>query len=104
MLDNLIENAFLEMGVRMPEEIAASGQVISDNWKLLIRLSAESGTLPYGLTEREMEVATLAAKGMSNKEIASKLFITEATVKFHLRTVFAKLGIDRRSKLAGIIE
>lgn len=104
MLGNLIEKAFSELGERMPEEIASSGEVMGDNWKLLIRLSSESGTLPYGLTEREMEVATLAAKGMSNKEIASKLFITEATVKFHLHTVFSKLGIDRRGKLAGILE
>jgi len=104
MLGGLIEKAFSELDKRMPEEIATSGQMIGDNWKLLIRLSSESGTLPYGLTEREMEVATLAAKGMRNKEIASALFITEATVKFHLRIAFSKLGIDRRSKLAGIIE
>ncbi|HBV99408.1 MAG: hypothetical protein JL50_13255 [Peptococcaceae bacterium BICA1-7] len=104
MLGGLVENAFSELGERMPEEIAASGQLIGDNWKLLIRLSSESGTLPYGLTEREMEVATLAAKGLSNREIASALFISEATVRFHLRSVFSKLGIDRRSKLAGILE
>jgi len=104
MLGGLVENAFSELGVSMPEEIATDGQIIGDNWKLLIRLSSESGALPYGMTEREMEVATLAAKGMSNKEIASMLFISETTVKFHLRTVFSKLGINRRSKLAGIIE
>lgn len=104
MLGGLIERAFSELGERMPEEIAENGQVMGDNWKLLIRLSSESGALPYGLTEREMEVATLAAKGMSNKEIASTLFISETTVKFHLRTVFSKLGIDRRSKLAGVLE
>jgi LuxR family maltose regulon positive regulatory protein len=104
MLGGLVENAFSELGERMPEEIATGGQLIGDNWKLLIRLSSESGTLPHGLTEREMEVATLAAKGMSNKEIASALFISESTVRFHLRSVFSKLGIDRRSKLAGIID
>ncbi len=104
MLGNLVEKAFLEMGKKMPEEIAEGGQIMADNWKLLIRLSSESGMLPYDLTEREMEVATLAAKGMSNKEIASVLYITETTVKFHLRNVFSKLGINRRSKLANIIE
>ena len=104
ILGGLIEKAFSELGESMPKEITTSGQVIGDNWKLLIRLSSESGTLPHGLTEREMEVATLAAKGMRNKEIASALFISEATVKFHLRTVFSKLGIDRRGKLADILE
>jgi LuxR family maltose regulon positive regulatory protein len=104
MLGGLVENAFSELGETMPEEIHINGQVIADNWKLLIRLISESNFLPHGLTEREMEVATLAAKGLSNREIASKLFISEATVKYHLRNVFSKLDIDRRSKLAGILE
>ncbi|WP_170138088.1 LuxR C-terminal-related transcriptional regulator [Anaerobacterium chartisolvens] len=104
VLGGLVEKAFYEQNEKMPEEIAESGQIIGDNWKLLIRLSSESNVLPYGLTEREMEVATLAAKGMSNKEISSVLYITEATVKFHLRTVFSKLGIDRRSKLSRLLE
>lgn len=104
VLGGLVEKAFSERNEKMPAEIAENGQIIGDNWKLLIRLSSESNVLPYGLTEREMEVATLAAKGLSNKEIAAAMYITEATVKFHLRTVFSKLGIDRRSKLAGILE
>lgn len=103
-LDGLVEKVFFELGENVPMEITSSSQIIGDNWKLLIRLSSESRTLPHGLSEREMEVATLAAKGMSNKEIASALFISETTVKFHLRSVFAKLGIDRRGKLAGILE
>ncbi len=104
VLGGLIEAAFLELGIEMPPQIIENEQLIGKNWKLLIRLSSESGVLPYGLTEREMDVATLAAKGMSNKEIATVLYITEATVKFHLRTVFSKLGIERRSKLARMIE
>ncbi|MCF8012403.1 MAG: LuxR C-terminal-related transcriptional regulator [Clostridiales bacterium] len=104
MLGNLVKKAFFELGEGMPEEIAANAQIIADNWKLVIRIISESDNLPYGLTKRELEVATLAAKGMSNKEIAANLFISEATVKFHLRAVFSKLDIDRRSKLAGILE
>lgn len=52
------------------------------------------------LTQREHEVARLAAAGMSNSEIAEKLVISESTVRTHLRTVFQKLDIDRRTKLA----
>lgn len=104
VLGGLVEKVFSERNEEIPEKIVESSQIIGDNWKLLIRLSSESNVLPYGLTEREMEVATLAAKGMSNKEIASELYITEATVKFHLRTVFSKLGIDRRSKLLRMLE
>jgi len=57
--------------------------------------------LPGSLTAREREVAELAAKGLRNSEIAKKLMVTENTVRFHLRSIFQKLDIDRRAKLAG---
>ncbi|NLJ77580.1 MAG: hypothetical protein GX325_10055 [Peptococcaceae bacterium] len=102
-LDDLVEKAFYTRGEEMPEEVVTEGQVIDDNWKVLIRYASESNNSPYNLTERETEVATLAAKGLSNKEIGLQLFISESTVKYHLRTVFSKLGIDRRSKLPGLL-
>lgn len=104
ILGGLMEQVLDALGEKIPEDKTAPGQIFGDNWKTAIRLIAESQNLPYGLTEKEMEVASLAAKGFSNKEIAAKLFVSEATVKFHLRTVFSKLDIDRRSKLAGILE
>ncbi len=52
------------------------------------------------LSEREREVARLAAGGLSNAEIAMKLYISEITVKKHLSAVFDKLGLKRRSQLA----
>ena len=57
-------------------------------------------TLPLDLTAREKEVAILASKGLQNAEISEKLMITENTVKYHLRSIFQKLDIDRRNKLA----
>ena len=45
------------------------------------------------LTPREVEVARLAAKGQSNKEIAHSLGITEGTIKVHLNAIFRKLGV-----------
>ena len=51
------------------------------------------------LTQREREVAELAAKGLRNQEIAEKLYISENTVKHHLKIAFQKMNIDRRSKL-----
>ncbi len=56
--------------------------------------------LPSTLTRREYEIAVLAASGLHNNEIAKKLMISETTVRTHLRNVFQKLLIDRRSKLA----
>lgn len=57
-----------------------------------------------GLSEREREVALLAAEGLRNKEIAQKLFISEETVKSHIRSIFNKTNIDRRSKLVDLLK
>lgn len=55
------------------------------------------------LTDREMQVARLAAQGMRNKEISQKLHITEGTVKNHMKIIFQKMGIDRRSELIKLL-
>lgn len=52
------------------------------------------------LTSRELEVLQLIVKGLANKEIASTLFIAEATVKTHLKTLFQKLGVNLRTEAA----
>ncbi len=51
------------------------------------------------LTDREDEVARLAAEGLRNNEIAERLCISEYTVKQHLKNAFRKMNIDRRSRL-----
>lgn len=52
------------------------------------------------LTPRELEILQLIVKGLANKEIASTLFISEATVKTHLKTLFHKLGVNLRTEAA----
>jgi DNA-binding NarL/FixJ family response regulator len=54
--------------------------------------------LPDGLTEREAEVLQLIATGLSNTEIATRLFVTEATVKTHINRIFAKTGSRDRAQ------
>lgn len=51
------------------------------------------------LTEREWEVLTQICKGMKNKAIAEKLFISETTVRHHLTSIFEKLNVDSRLQL-----
>jgi DNA-binding CsgD family transcriptional regulator len=52
------------------------------------------------LSRREREVLRHAATGISNKELAARLDISEATVKVHLTRIFQKLGISSRAALA----
>ena len=56
------------------------------------------------LSDREREVAQLAAEGLRNKEIAQRLYISEETVKSHIRSIFNKTNIDRRSKLVDLLK
>jgi LuxR family maltose regulon positive regulatory protein len=60
--------------------------------------------LPDSLTDRERQIAELAAQGMRNREIAQREFISEYTVRNHLKNIFSKLDIDRRAKLADLLK
>jgi DNA-binding NarL/FixJ family response regulator len=66
--------------------------------RLLRQFSSNSATLPEPLTERELEVLRQLAKGRQNKEIATELWISERTVKFHVSAILAKLGVGNRTE------
>lgn len=53
----------------------------------------------YGLTERQLEVIQQVKKGKTNKEIGEELFISENTVKYHLKAIYEILGVEGRSAL-----
>lgn len=55
------------------------------------------------LSQRELEVAGKVAEGLTNRQVARALHISEPTVKFHLKQVFRKLGITCRSRLAFVL-
>jgi|SRR5687767_2820662 len=56
----------------------------------------------FGITKRELEILELIAQGMSNREIAEKLFVSENTVKTHSSHLFDKLGAKRRTQAVQI--
>jgi DNA-binding NarL/FixJ family response regulator len=55
------------------------------------------------LTRREREIATLAARGLSNSEMADKLVVSVRTVEWHLQQVYTKLGIESRRELTRVL-
>jgi DNA-binding NarL/FixJ family response regulator len=68
------------------------------------RMAREPAGKPAGpeeeLTEREREVLRLVAEGATNREIASKLFISENTVSFHMKNILSKLHVKNRAHAA----
>jgi len=59
-------------------------------------LNGDGGT-HHGLSAREAEVMSLIADGRTNGQIAEHLFLAEKTVKNHVRRIYAKLGVGRRT-------
>ncbi len=78
---------------RARQELRASGETARRR---------DSAADPAALTPQELQVATLVAQGMSNREVAGRLFVSPRTVEFHLRNVFTKLAVSSRGELARV--
>jgi len=78
---------------RAARELRATGE----------RVSKRTGELSAQLTAREVQVARLASDGLSNPEIAARLFMSPRTVEYHLHKVFAKFSISSRNQLHGAL-
>jgi DNA-binding CsgD family transcriptional regulator len=90
MLEEIGAEAFAE---RARRELRATGERVR---KRTVETRSE-------LTAQEAQVARLARDGLSNPEIGTRLFISAHTVQYHLRKVFAKLGITSRSQLDRVL-
>jgi DNA-binding NarL/FixJ family response regulator len=91
---------------------AAAGQAVLDPaiyTRLVARAARSTSTpsgspepaLPDGLTLREAEVLSLMAAGLSNGQIARRLYVSEATVKTHVNHIFTKAGVHDRAQAVG---
>ena len=60
---------------------------------------AQPRVWPDGLTERQREIIKLVGQGLSNKDIADRLCISDSTVRHHMTSIFDKIGIPNRQKL-----
>ena len=84
-----------------PEELASAIRVVSVGGVYLDRevsRNIEGDFSPEELSVREREVLLLAAKGLSSKEAARELFISDRTVQTHLSNIFAKLAVSSRTE------
>jgi DNA-binding CsgD family transcriptional regulator len=85
---DLIEPAFIGALQRAQRTAAAAAMPAEPAWSLL--------------STREQEVARAVCEGLTDKEIARRMAVSVPTVRTYLRRIFHKLGIERRSALAGL--
>lgn len=86
--------------IMQPEIAAKVISRISGKAKESVCYNTDAGlNINLDLTDREKDVLKLVGKGMANKEIANKLYISEGTVKNYISNLYSKLEIDDRSKL-----
>jgi DNA-binding CsgD family transcriptional regulator len=90
MFSSMGAEAFAE---RARRELHATGETVR---KRTVETRGE-------LTAQEAQIARLARDGLSNPEIATRLFISPRTVQYHLRKVFLKLGIRSRAQLDAVL-
>ena len=64
--------------------------------------AADDHRCPLSLTSREEDIASLVARGYTNKEVGAELFLTAKAVDYHLGHIFAKLGVNSRRELRGL--
>ena len=79
------------------EVVVAGGQTV-DTGRFR---TTKAGSWPgahWGLSARESETLALVATGMPNREIAEAMFVSENTVRTHLKSIFRKLGVSNRSQ------
>ena len=75
------------------------GQKLTSRQKTSTEFQKNTTALDYlGISDRELEVLELVALGLSNKEIADKLFVSINTVKTHLSKLYEKLEVNRRTQ------
>jgi NarL family two-component system response regulator LiaR len=100
LLKNVSAN---DLAQAVREAHAGRSTLAPEATEVLIKATREKARRPdYGLTEREQEVLVLMMDGLSNAEIAERLVISVATVKFHVRGILSKLGVSSRTEAVSL--
>ena len=83
-------------------QVAAGHAVFPAGWLRQVRQSAASSPLAQ-LSPRQREVLELLSLGMDNDQIAARLYISRNTVKFHVRTIYRRLGVHNRVEASRVL-
>jgi two-component system nitrate/nitrite response regulator NarL len=85
-------------------EVAAGGTALSTEAQqaLVSGVKSDARVAVSALTARELQMLELIAEGLSNADIAARLFVSPETVKAHLRNLFGKLGVSDRTAAAAL--
>ena len=103
----LIAATFAFLGIWLGLKLTTAKQrIVVKEVPVPVPVAAAAGTFvpdegkreTLGITRRELEILELIAQGLSNREIAGKLYVSENTVKTHSSRVFDKLGARRRTQ------
>ena len=117
MYGGLVAVIFVAIGLWLGQKLRdgtttiapAAAQHVSPPFTAVTAESAEEQRTTMGVTRRELEILQLIADGLSNREIAQRLFVSENTVKTHSSRLFEKLDARRRTqavqrgKLVGLL-
>ena len=106
----LIALVFASLGIWFGLKLTRKKEIIVERELIIEREVAaatpfalnEARLRELGITKRELEILDLIAKGLSNREIAEKLFVSENTVKTHSSRLFDKLSAKRRTQAVQI--
>lgn len=86
---------FLMIGIVLSRKLFAKTVIVTQQKPVAVN---ETQLLKAGISKREAEILLLIHEGLSNQQIADKLFLSENTVKKHLSNIFQKLQVERRTE------
>jgi two-component system, NarL family, response regulator LiaR len=99
----IVKNTPIEQLAGVIRDARAGKRTLSPEvTEALIQHSTRPPKINYHLTEREQEILALLVKGLSNPDIADRLVISRSTVKFHLSSIFGKLGVTGRTEAVAL--
>jgi DNA-binding CsgD family transcriptional regulator len=95
-----LEEARAILGPLQAAPALARAGDLADLLVVSVSVANTPAAFPFGLTAREAEVLALLAEGLTDPQIAARLFVSRNTVATHVRAVYGKLGVNTRSAAA----